>query len=166
MQKTNETPAPDSLAALIQEDQFIGWTCQLDYEKAVVLTSDAWKARARGVPHNCFLLAAAAGFKNPDASENSSREIIFLRVTGSAPLPFDDETLQAKIQKLKASNSQSEGNESAAAVAGEFQFGGLGCRILGTFYLSAGKLRLGSDIESYFSAPQLEVYRPTGAALE
>jgi hypothetical protein len=165
MQNMNATPAPDALAALIQEEQFIGWTCQLDYEKAVVLTSDLWKARAKGVPHNCFLLALAADFKKPDALETASREIILLRVTGSAPLPLDDETLSAKIQKLKAASSKSEGNESAAASMGEFQFGGLGCRILGTFYLSDGKLRLGSDIESYFSAPQLEVYRPTGAAL-
>ena len=51
--------ASDSLTALIQEDQFVGWTCQLDYERAVVLTCDQWKARARGVPHNCFLVATA-----------------------------------------------------------------------------------------------------------
>ena len=53
------------LSSLIQEGQFIGWTCRLDYEQAVVLTCDQWKARARGVPHNCFLLAADAG-KNPE----------------------------------------------------------------------------------------------------
>src|ERR1017187_1598395 len=155
----NETPAQDPLADLIQPGQFIGWTCQLDYEKAVVLTSDDWKARAKGVPHNCFLLAV-------NAAENAPREIILLRVTGSAALPLDDEMLSAKISKLKASNSKAEGNESAAAAAGEFQFGGLACRILGTFYLQDGKLRLGSDVESYSSAPQLEGYRPTGAALE
>ncbi len=62
----NETPAPDPLAVLIQESQFIGWTCQLDYETAVVLTNDLWKARARGVPLNCFLLATPADFRKTE----------------------------------------------------------------------------------------------------
>ena len=165
MHHLKETPAADPLAALIQEGQFIGWTCRLDYEKAVVLTHDLWKARARGVPLNCFLLATAADFKKADGPEKPAREIILLRVTGSASLPLDDETLSAKIQNLKAHNSKSAETESAVAGSAEFQFGGLACRILGTFYLSDGQLRLGSDLESYFSAPQLKVYRPTGAAL-
>jgi len=161
----NTTPVQNSLAALIQEGQFIGWTCQFDYEKAVVLTCDLWKARARGVPHNCFLLAAPAGFSQ-EAKEKPPDEIILLRVTGSALLPADDETLQAKIRNLKARQFPPGETEPAAVAGGDFQFGGLGCRILGTFYLQEGKLRLGSDIESYFHAPHLEVYRPTGTALE
>jgi hypothetical protein len=166
MHPTNEPPAPDPLAALIQAGQFIGWTCSLDYEQAVVLTNDVWKARAKGVPLNCFLLATAPDSKITGTAEKSPREIILLRVTGSAPLPLDNETLAVKVQKLKASDSQAAGNAAAVAAAGEFQFGGLACRILGTFYLQDGKLRLGSDVESYLSAPQLEVYRPTGPALE
>ena len=49
----------DPLAQLIQEDQFVGWVCQLDYVKAVVVTNDLWKISARGIPLNCFLLATA-----------------------------------------------------------------------------------------------------------
>ena len=165
MHHMNAAPAQDSLTALIQEGQFIGWTCQLDYEKAVVLTSDLWKARARGVPHNCFLLAAP-GASPADPAGNSPGEIILLRVTGAAPLPLEDETLQAKIRNLKACKFPPTEAEAAVVTSHEFQFGGLGCRILGTFYLQDGKLRLGSDVESYFNAPHLEVYRPTGAALE
>ncbi len=155
----NETPAQNPLSTLIQANQFIGWICQMDYEKAVAVTRDDWKARAKGVPHNCFLLAAGSG-------ENTASEIILLRVTGSAALPADDEMLAAKIQKLTAGNSRAQGNETVAAAGEEFQFSGLACRILGTFYLHDGVLRLGSDVENYSSGPPLEVYRPTGAALE
>ena len=162
----NATPAQDLLTALIQPGQFIGWTCQLDYEKAVVLTSDQWKARARGVPHNCFLLAAPPDLGKRSAAETASGEIILLRVTDSAPLPLEDEALQAKIRNLKTRQFPPAESEPIAASGHEFQFGGLACRILGTFYLQNGKLRLGSDIESYFHAPHLEVYRPTGSALE
>jgi hypothetical protein len=154
---------PNPLSALIQEGQFIGWTCQLDYEQAVVLTSDLWKARARGVPHNCFLLAA--GPDRLDAAQNPPGEIILLRVTGSAPLPLDHETLLARVRNLKASQYPPVEPGSAVPTDGEFQFGGLACRILGTFYLQDSQLRLGSDIESYFHAPNLAVFRPTGAAL-
>ncbi len=159
----NATSSSDALAALIQPGQFIGWTCQLDYEKAVVLTSDHWKARAQGVPHNCFLLAA------PDAGGQEGalpEEIILLRVTGSTALPLDDALLQAKVQQLKVREFPAAAAGPATIGLPEFQFGGLECRILGTFYLQEGHLRLGSDIESYFQAPHLEVYRPTGAALE
>jgi len=155
-------PAQDLLATLIQKDQFIGWTCQIDYEKAVVLTSDEWKARARGVPHNCFLLAAAPGFNQPEAAKTPD-EIILLRVSGPEALPLDDVALQARVQHLKAGHAPSAADATSSR---DFQFGGLACRILGTFYIDHGQLRLGSDIESYFHAPYLEVYRPTGAALE
>ena len=49
----------DPLAQLIQEDQFVGWVFQIDYEKAVVLTNDVWKTQANGIPRNCFLLATS-----------------------------------------------------------------------------------------------------------
>ena len=156
---------PPTLSALIQEAQFIGWTCQLDYEQAVVLTSDPWKARARGVPHNCFLLAAANSGQ-PEGAAQEPGEIILLRVIGAVPLPLDRETLAAKIRHLMARSFPSAAPAADLPPGGEFQFGGLGCRILGTFYLQDGQLRLGSDIESYFQAPHLAVYRPTGPALE
>jgi hypothetical protein len=161
--------APSPLTALIQPEQFIGWTCRLDYDQAVVFTSDQWKARARGVPHNCFLLAPAFDAR-PGPAPADPGEIILLRVTGAAPLPLDDDVLQARIRQLKTQPSPAAESAPAAAPGGGqdngFQFGGLACRILGTFYLQDGQLRLGSDIESYFQAPHLAVYRPTGPALE
>ena len=58
MSKPAEAPSPDPLAQLIQKKQFVGWLCHVDYEQALVLTRDDWKASARGVPQNCFLIAA------------------------------------------------------------------------------------------------------------
>ena len=160
MPNATETPQPGALARLIQENQFIGWVYQMDYELALVVTNDAWKAQAHGVPHNCFLLAASP------APEKSAGEIVLLRVTGSAPLPTDDKLAQAKIESCKNRRPKPAGNPAGVSAPDEFQFGGLQCRVLGTFYLREGRLRLGSDIESYASGAQLEVFRPTGAALE
>ena len=93
MPNTIPTGSPDLLAGLIQKQQFVGWLGAADFTRALVLTSDVWKAQAKGVPHNCFLLAAAEG--------QALEEILLLRVAGSAETPAEPE-LQAKLEKLKA----------------------------------------------------------------
>ncbi len=157
----SEMTRENRLAELIQKDQFIGWTCQIDYEQAIVFTSDQWKAHAQGVPHNCFLLATLLNPENPAENAEAAREIVLLRVIGSASLTSEDKSVQSRIAELKRRAS-----EAAGAAGDESQFSGLRCRILGTFYTQDGKLRLGSDIESYQNAVPLDVYRPTGTALE
>ena len=141
-------------------------TCQIDYEQAVVLTNDVWKARARGVPRHCFLLATLFDPQNPAATDEAAHEAVLLRVTGAAPLPLEDKLTQAKVENLKQRATQVDGADPGATVNDDFRFSGLRCRVLGTFYTREGKLRLGSDIESYMSAVPSSVYRPTGVALE
>jgi hypothetical protein len=166
MKNINALLEKDPLVQLIQEEQFIGWTFRIDYETAIVLTNDLWKFRAKGVPHNCFLLATALDPKRVVGAREVDREVVLLRVVGSAALPMDDKLIQAKIENLKDRTSTSVGRELDDLTKGELQFGGLECRILGTFFSYEGELRLGSDIESYFNAAQLNVYRPKGSALE
>lgn len=161
MLNTTETSAPDPLTQLIQKNQFIGWLCRVDYGSALVLTRDDWKIRAHGVPQNCFLLAAAVDV------QKVAGEILLLRVTGAAELPTNDVVAGLKVEKLKQRPAESaDGNAFTDLAAEQFQLGGLQCRVLGTFYLANGQLRLGSDVESYTHAAGLAVYRPDGAALE
>jgi hypothetical protein len=157
MQNANQTPKARPTDGLIQEGQFVGWVYQMDYEQALILTNDTWKLRAKGVPLHCFLVAAAVSKKT-----DATHEILLLRVTGSTALPQDDEAARAKIEACQGRAADQARDDTKD----EFQYGGLRCRVLGTFYERDGRLRLGSDIESYASAPQLAVYRPTGAALE
>ena len=161
MSKPAEAPSPDPLAQLIQKKQFVGWLCHVDYEQALVLTRDDWKASARGVPQNCFLIAA------PVDSHKVTGEILLLRVTGAAPLPANDVVAGLKVEKLKQRPAESAAGDAFSDLAAEqFQLGGLQCRVLGQFYLAHGQLRLGCDVESYSCAAGLAVYRPEGAALE
>jgi len=166
MQNVNEILQKDPLAQLIQGDQFVGWTYRIDYEKAIILTNDLWKSKAKGIPHNCFLLATSLDPTRLAEAKDSAKEVVLLRVVGSTALPMDDKLIQAKIENLKDRTSTNAGRELDDLTKGELQFGGLECRILGTFYTHEGKLRLGSDIESYLNAAQLNVYRPKGQALE
>ena len=137
------------LTQLVQENQFVGWVCQLDYEKAVVLTNDLWKIRASGIPLNCFLLATAIDPKTPAEAKDAAKEIILLRVTGAAVLPADEKLLRAKVENFKNRTATISAQELDEVTKSELQFSGLACRVLGTFYESNGALRLGSDIESY-----------------
>jgi hypothetical protein len=165
MQNVNELLQQDSLVQLIQPDQFVGWTYRIDYETAIVLTNDLWKSRAHGVPHNCFLLATSIAPDKLAEIKEAALEVVLLRVVGASPLPLDDKLIHAKIENLKDRTSSTAGRELDDLTKSELQFGGLECRILGTFFTQGGKLRLGSDVESYLAAVQLNVYRPTAAAL-
>jgi len=164
----NQIMRLDNLGQLIQTENFVGWTYSIDYEYALVMTNDLWKARALGIPNNCFLVAATF---NPDefgTAPIEDQEVILLRVVGSAKLPQDDDMVRTKIDYFKERRDvfETNGREIDDITQNELQFGGLKCRILGTFYVDDGDLWLGSDIESFSSATRLNVYRPHGDALK
>ncbi len=168
MRNINQILCHDALAQLIQPDFFVGWTYAIDYEFALVMTNDLWKAKALGIPHNCFLVAASfdpAEFANVS---DGDREVILLRVIGSAKLPQDDELVRTKIdffqQRTGVFDTEAQ-RDIDDITLNQLQFGGLKCRVLGTFFNSDGRLWLGSDLESFATASRLNVYRPHGEIL-
>ncbi len=169
MQNVQQLLQSDPLVKLIQKDNFVGWIYSIDYDTALVMTNDLWKARALGIPHNCFL---AASCFNPDEFANvqfADREVILLRVVGSCHLPQDDDLVRTKIDHFQSQTAVFGGNgqkDYDDLTLNQIQFGGLQCRVLGTFYTKDGQLWLGSDLESFSSATRLNVYRPRGSALE
>lgn len=169
MLNANSILVNDPLARLIQPDYFIGWTYAIDYEYALVMTNDLWKAKALGVPHNCFLIATSIDPNRFAETDEADKEIILLRVLGSSKLPQDDDLVRAKIDFFQQRTSVF-GNDTEREIdditQNQLQFGGLKCRVLGTFYTSDGELWLGSDIESFATASRFNVYRPHGRALE
>ncbi len=159
----------DPLVKLIQQDNFVGWIYRIDYGTAHVMTNDRWKADALGVPHNCFLVAASFNPNEFAKFSTAEREVILLRVVGSAKLPQDDDLVRAKIDRFQ---NQTDMYSSAGTrdyddiTRNQMQFHGLECHVLGTFYTRNNQLWLGSDLESFASAASLNVYRPRGDALE
>ena len=168
LNNVNKILRSDILANLIQPDYFIGWTYSIDYETALVMTNDLWKAKALGIPHNCFLVAASF---NPEQFADvpvEDQEVILLRVVGSAKLPQDDDMIRTKIDYFKESKEifEAHGREIDDITQNELQFGGLKCRVLGTFFVSDEDFWLGSDLESFATASRLSVYRPHGDVLK
>lgn len=168
MQNINQILKRSDLAQLIQPDYFVGWVYAIDYEFAYVMTNDLWKHRAHGIPHNCFLVAASF---NPDSLAQvpeAEKEVILLRVVGSAKLPQDDDLVRTKIDFFKDQKGifGNDDRELDVLTLNELQFGGLQCRVLGTFFIDEDQLWMGSDIESFATATRLNVYRPHGEALK
>lgn len=167
MLNVNEILKSSELPRLIQPHFFVGWTYAIDYEFAYVMTNDLWKYRALGIPHNCFLVAASF---NPDQMANvaeEEQEVILLRVVGSARLPQDDELVRTKIDHFKDQKALfgTQDRQMDDITQNELQFGGLKCRVLGTFFVDNNELWLGSDLESFATATRLNVYRPHDDAL-
>jgi len=155
----------DALLQLIQKENFVGWVYKIDYDQAYIMTNDDWKAKAGGIPHNCFLLATAL---NPEKYANArsfEKEIVLLRVIGSAKLPMDDDLVRTKIENYQEQEERIGIEKFDDLTLNQLQFGGLECRVLGTFYTEQGRLMLGSDLETYHCAVKLQVYKPTQDSL-
>lgn len=149
------------LLEFVQSENQVGVVYQMSYNSCIVMTNDLWKAKVRGVPHNCFLLATKM---NPDKEEvrEMDQEVLLLRVRKPESLPKEDDITKLKIECLQDNRQQ----QIDDLTANKMQYGALECSILGTFYYKNGNLHLGSDIESYSSAASLDVYRPKGKVLE
>lgn len=156
------------LVKLIQPENFVGWIYAIDYSRAYVMTNDLWKYKVLGIPHNCFLVAASFDPSLVSDVSDDEMEIVLLRVLGSSKLPQDDDIVRTKIDYFKDQKSPmgTPDREIDEITQNELQFGGLECRVLGTFFVDNGELWLGSDLESFATATRLNVYRPNGKALQ
>ena len=88
-----------------------------------------------------------------------------LRVVGTAQLPAADDLIATRIDHFQRQRERTV-QALDALTHNQLQHGGLECHILGTFYIDRdGELRLGSDVESFSAAGNLNVFRPRGEAL-
>lgn len=141
---------------------FVGRPFYFDYTRVKVLVNDKWKANVRGIPAGAFLLCSYEGEPGVD-------EIVLARVLGPTTLPTDSDVIASMVDYYK---------ESAPAVGAqhakldtftryEFQFSGLECRVLGTFYRDPeGRTVFGADLDNFFSAHNYAVFKPLGKVLE
>ena len=158
----------NELLGLIQKENFIGWIYSIDYEKALVISNDEWKHNVKGIPHNSFLIATSFSPDQFGSIDEDDRQVVLLRVNGSAKLPQDDEMIKTKIDGFEKAKSMFDDGQEAYDVytKSRMQFNGIDCRVLGTFYIKNEELVLGSDIETFYSSLKLNVYMPKGEALE
>lgn len=147
---------------------FVGHLFYLDYEKANLLVSDAWKHKVKGIPQGTFLLAFYKGESDVD-------EVLLLRALGQTKLPTDNDVISSMIDYYKQGDDISgragaeTKNELDDFTRYEFSFSGLECRVLGAFYKTSGsksvREEFGADIENFYSANNYSVYKANGDVL-
>lgn len=170
----NKIMAGDNpLAKLLDnhKNAHIGYVYGMTFNDALVLTNDAWKERVAGIPHNSFLIGAGFDPENMTQAHEFDREVVLLRVLEPVTLPSDRDLVrtviehnQRRTEKEVFGTDQHDGHDPITH--NELQFGGVKCRILGTFFVENGELRLGSDLENYMSCTRLRVFKPSAKALE
>jgi hypothetical protein len=146
--------------AIIPE-AYVGRPFYFDFSRMKILSNDHWKEKVGGVAAGTFLLAV---YDNGGPSP----EIVLLRVLGPTALPSDPDVVAAMVDHYKENAAI---DTSAAKLDSytryEFQFSGLDCRVLGSFYRDQdGRTQFGADVDNFYGPNNYSVYRPSGRVLE
>lgn len=162
MQELKKLATVDIFKSAKKPELFIGRPYYLDFDKAYLLITDAWKEKVGGVPQGTFLLAF---YENENDSVD---ECLLIRALKPAKLPTDNDVIASMVEyykdNLKTSGKNSQLDDFTKYT---FSFSGLECRILGTFYRDEnGAIQFGADVENFYSAHNYVVYKPVGDILE
>lgn len=139
---------------------FVGRPFYLDFDRLRLLSNDSWKHKVRGVPAGAFLLALYVGEEGVD-------EAVLVRVLKPTRLPTDDDVVAAMVDHYKETPSSGPSHPLDSFTRAEFQFSGLECRVIGSFYRDAGsKIRFAGDLDNFYAANNYRVVKPAGKVLE
>ena len=150
----------DLFAECRKNEAFVGRPFYLDFDRLRLMSNDKWKRAVGGVPAGAFLLALYNGEPNID-------EAVLLRVLRPTKLPTDDDIVMAMVDHYKEITPDQDGTPIDSYTRAEFQFSGLECRVIGTFYKDANaKIRFAGDLDNFYSPHNYRVVKPTGRVLE
>jgi len=143
-------------------ETFVGRPFYFDYETVKLVVNDKWKNRVGGIPAGAFLLCSY------DA-EKGVHEMVLVRVLAPTALPTDSDVIAAMVEYYKENPPPGSSVEKKldTFTRYEFNFSGLECRVLGTYYRNGDKRTLfGADVENFYSAHNYSVFKPKGRVLE
>lgn len=145
----------------IVPDAFVGRPFYFDFSRMKLLSNDHWKEKVGGIAAGAFLVAV---YDNA----GTNPEIVLLRVLGPTVLPSDSDVVASMVEHYKESaGSDTPTDKLDSYTRFEFQFSGLECRVLGSFYRdTSGRTRFGADVDNFYGPNNYSVYRPTGPVLE
>jgi hypothetical protein len=124
------------------------------------MSNDKWKHAVGGVPAGAFLLAQYA-------AEPTVDEALLLRVLRPTKLPTDDDVVMAMVDHYKEGGPNGNGTPLDSYTRAEFQFSGLECRVIGTFYRNGDDVtRFAGDLDNFYAPHNYRVIKPTGRLLE
>lgn len=170
-QPSTSIQAPFSLRQLVQSEQYVGELINMSFEEARVQVHDHFRQRVGGIGASSFLIATRINADGGDelSVDDEDFSTILLRVLDSTPLPGDQEKERIRSETAeRASGGAGHWDQAAHMDAHTYNllaFGGIRCRVVGTFFEKEGKLEFGSDLANYYPNRGLKVYKPVGKSL-
>ena len=171
--------ADEWFKTLIQESQYIGDVYSISYETARVLVHDHFRQKVGGIPSLSFLIATRV---KPNQTEIDytleDNSIILLRVMDAVPLPTSNEAERIRVESAEEVSGEpsrhwDEPEAMDSQTSQKLSFAGVGCRVIGTFFLDlVGDdppvlvPRFGSDLSNYYPNQGLAVYKPNDNSLK
>jgi hypothetical protein len=159
VKQLKELATVDLFKECSSDDLFVGHPFNLDFDRLRLLSNDSWKHRVGGVPAGAFLLALYTGEAHVD-------EAILVRVLRPTKLPTDDDVVAAMVDHYKETPPGGSTPLDSFTRA-EFQFSGLECRVIGSFYRDeSSTIRFAGDLDNFYAPNNYRVVKPTGKVLE
>ena len=160
--QSQEIAKENFFEAIKTDENFVGHLYDLNYDTTNVLVNDHFKNSVSGVPHGCFLMAI---YINEVAGNKT--EGILLRVIGTADIPQKKEIIESITDAHIAKKESKRDIEPDAYTKVFYQWNGLSCRVLGTFFFDSDKnLCFGTDMENFIGAHNYKVYKPQKEQLD
>lgn len=144
------------------KENFVGFPIELEYERVNIVVNDYDKKRVKGIPKGCFLICI-------NTMQSEIEQIILLRVLQPVNLPSHSEILASRVEYYKEfipKDSRDFDKKLDSFTRNEFQYSGLECRVLGTFYKEADSIKFGADVDNFYSSHNYTVYKPCGNLLK
>ena len=148
--------------------RFVGFTLHSTYGDMIVMTNDVWRERCNGLPMNGYLLATSLDPENIPTAAEIDRRVVLLRITARCEIGTDRECQRAIMEHFQANPDTNSPtlDEMEPISRGMLQWSGINTKVLGTFYLADDtELSLGADVEDFFAARHMKVYKPATEAL-
>lgn len=165
--------AGNVLRNLVEADAYVGEVVSLGYNDAIAQIHDFHRRQVGGIPALCFLIATRV---NPAVAIDPREEdasVILLRVMDHADLPNAEEARRVRVENAQRVSGEIGTNWDDRTVMDAtthnlLSYAGIGCRVIGTFYMSdlndnsapRWNLCFGSDISNYYPNRGLKVYKP------
>ncbi len=160
--QSQETAKENFFEAIKTDENFVGHLYDLNYDTTNVLVNDHFKNSVSGIPHGCFLMAI---YTNKVAGNKT--EGILLRVIGTADIPQKKEIIESITDAHIAKKESKRDIEPDPYTKAFYQWNGLSCRVLGTFFFDSDKnLYFGTDMENFIGAHNYKVYKPQKEQLD
>lgn len=151
---------------LKSKENFVGVPYEIEYEFVSIVVNDYEKERVKGIPKGCFLICL-------NTMETDIKEVILLRVLEPTKLPSHAEIIASKVEYYKEfipKDTREFEKKLDAFTRNEFQYSGLKCRVLGTFYKNKVEdretIEFGPDVENFYSSHNYTIFKPSDDLLK